>query len=146
VAGVGTDLKRLQLEERKRMINEAKQRKEAKRKEEKERKKKEDDGRRKKKDDKKFLRRSGWWRSRIEGNDLSMKEVSENSAEEAEFSFSEELKNKRENDHHKIRERMRIYEEMKRKLKEQAVTCPHCHFHFSLPSDQLSSDREELVG
>lgn len=151
--GVGSDLKRMQMEERKRMMNEAKQKKEAKKKEEKERKKKEDEEvKRRKKDDKK-QRRKSWWRGRaMDGEAIALKHEMEQMMMQGQSDFAysgtseDELKNKRENDHRKVRERMRIYEEVKRQQRGQTAetTCPHCHSHIPLPSHlQLHDHRPQ---
>lgn len=133
------------------MMNEAKQKKEAKRKEEKERKKKEDEEvKRRKKDDKKQKRKS-WWRGRaMDGEAIALKHEMEQMMGQSDDAYSavgseDDLKNKRENDHRKVKERMRIYEEVKRQKRGQTVetTCPHCHSHIPLLSQLQQHSHQE---
>jgi hypothetical protein len=135
---VGADLKKMQLEERKRMMNEAKQRREAKKKEEKERKKKGDEEQKQKRKMDKHKRKT-WWRGRAMDDTAALKhemdQMMQEQGEDALFLLAlneDEIKSKRENDHRKVKERMRVYKGFKQKQRGQTKdnTCPHCHSHI----------------
>jgi hypothetical protein len=121
------------------MMNEAKQRREAKKKEEKERKKKEDEEQKQKRKTDKHKRKT-WWRGRAMDDDTAalkheMDQMMQEQGEDALFLLAlneDEIKNKRDNDHRKVKERMRIYEAVKQKQRGQTKdnTCPHCHSHI----------------